>query len=247
MNNSFAAESGLDAKQRLIKAGLEIFGTFNLEGATTRQLAERAGVNQAAIPYYFGGKEGLYLAVIEYVITRKASRVRPVLLQVNELLQQKQLNPEEAVNQIKTVFGVYLQVLLDDKAATTWARIIMREQMQPTKAFHLLYERWIRPVHETLAALLAVILQKSPTDPNVILRTHMLVGQIQIFLSGRETIRRRVNWEGYDESARKQIQKAVFDQLDLFLQPLIRPVPLILEDVANQRADLANIGVVDAN
>jgi len=135
MNNSFAVQSRSDAKQRLIKAGLEIFGTFNLEGATTRQLAERAGVNQAAIPY-------------------------------------------------------------------------------------LLYERWIRPVHETLAALLAVILQKSPTDPNVILRTHMLVGQIQ---------------------------KAVFDQLDLFLQPLIRPVPLILEDVANQRADLANIGVVDAN
>jgi hypothetical protein len=44
----------------------------------------------------------------------------------------------------------------------------------------------------------------------------------------------RLNWKGYDESARKQIQKAVFDQLDLFLQPLIRPVPLILEDVANQ-------------
>jgi len=139
MNNSFVVESRLDAKQRLIKAGLEIFGTSNLEGATTRQLAERAGVNQAAIPYYF-----------------------------------------------KTLFGVYLQVLLDDKAATTWARIIMREQMQPTKAFHLLYERWIRRVHETLAALLAVILKKRPTDPNVILRTHILVGQIQIFLSGRE-------------------------------------------------------------
>ena len=226
MNNSFVAESGLDAKQRLIKAGLEIFGTFNLEGATTRQLAERAEVNQAAIPYYFGGKEGLYLAVIEHVITHKASRVRPALLQISELLeQQKQLTPEEAVDQIKTLFGVYLQVLLEDKAATTWARIIMREQMQPTKAFHLLYERWIRHVHETLAALLAVILQKRPTDPNVILRTHILVGQIQIFLSGRETIRRRANWEGYDESARKQIQKAVFDQLDLFLQPLIRPVP----------------------
>jgi hypothetical protein len=169
------------------------------------------------------------------------------LLRISELLEQKQLTPKGAVNEIKTLFGVYLQVLLDDKAATTWARILMREQMQPTKAFHLLYERWIRHVHETLAALLAVILQKRPTDPNVILRTHMLVGQIQIFLSGRETIRRRVNWEGYDESARKQIQKAVFDQLDLFLQPLIRPVPLILQDVANQRADLANIGVVDAN
>jgi AcrR family transcriptional regulator len=71
MNNSFAVQSRLDAKKRLIKAGLEIFGTFNLEGATTRQLAQRAGVNQAAIPYYFGGKEGLYLAVIEHLITIK--------------------------------------------------------------------------------------------------------------------------------------------------------------------------------
>ena len=68
----------LDAKQRLIEAGLEIFGAFNLEGATTRQLAERAGVNQAAIPYYFGGKEGLYLAVIQYMLEHKGARVLPV-------------------------------------------------------------------------------------------------------------------------------------------------------------------------
>ena len=54
----------------------------------------------------------------------------------------------------------------------------------------------------------------------MILRTHMLVGQIQIFLAGRETVRRRLNWDGYDENARRQIQNAVFDQLDLFLEPL---------------------------
>src|SRR5258707_13473772 len=120
MTNPMAAQPGLDAKQRLIEAGLEIFGIFNLEGATTRQLAQRAGVNQAAIPYYFGGKEGLYLAVIEHVITHKASRVRPALLQISELLeQQKQLTPEEAGDQIKTLFGVYLQVLLEAKTATT--------------------------------------------------------------------------------------------------------------------------------
>jgi hypothetical protein len=105
----------------------------------------------------------------------------------------------------------------------------------------------IRHVHETLAGLWRSFCKKRPTDPNVILRTHILVGQIQIFLSGRETIRRGVNWEGYDESAKKQIKKAVFDELDLFLQPLILPVPLILKDVANQGADLANIGVVDGN
>jgi AcrR family transcriptional regulator len=221
MTDPIAVQPGLDAKQRLIEAGLEIFGTFNLEGATTRQLAERAGVNQAAIPYYYGGKEGLYLAVIEHLLTHKASRVRPLVLEIRENLQKKRLSPEDALEGIKTIFGAFLEVLLEDKATTTWARIIMREQMQPTKAFDLIYERWISPVHETLSALLAVILRKKATDPNLILRTHTLVGQILIFLSGRETILRRLKWEAYHESERKQIQKAVFDQLDLILQPLI--------------------------
>jgi AcrR family transcriptional regulator len=160
MTNPIAAQPGLDAKQRLIEAGLEIFGTFNLEGATTRQLAQRAGVNQAAIPYYFGGKEGLYLAVIEHLLTHKASRMQARALQIREILQQKRLSPGEALERIKTIFGAFLQILLEDKASTTWARIIMREQMQPTKAFDLIYERVIRPVHETLSALLAVILAK---------------------------------------------------------------------------------------
>jgi AcrR family transcriptional regulator len=220
-----AAQPGLDAKQRLIEAGLEIFGIFNLEGATTRQLAQRAGVNQAAIPYYFGGKEGLYLAVIEHLLTHKASRVRPLVLEIREILEQKPLNSGEALEGIKTIFGAFLQTLLEDKATTTWARIIMREQMQPTKAFDLIYERWIRPVHETLSALLAVILRKKATDPGLVLRTHTMVGQILIFLSGRETILRRLKWDAYNERERKQIQKAVFDQLDLMLQPLIERPP----------------------
>jgi TetR/AcrR family transcriptional regulator, regulator of cefoperazone and chloramphenicol sensitivity len=225
MTDPIVAPSELDAKQRLIEAGLEIFGTLNLEGATTRQLAQRAEVNQAAIPYYFGGKEGLYLAVIEHLLTHKASRVRPLVLQIREVLQENRLSPAEALEQIKTIFGAFLQILLEDKATTTWARIIMREQMQPTKAFDLIYERWIRPVHETLSALLAVILQKEATDPSLILRTHTLVGQILIFLSGRETILRRLNWNAYHQSEQKQIQKAVFDQLDLILQPLIERPP----------------------
>jgi HTH-type transcriptional dual regulator CecR, C-terminal domain len=52
-----------------------------------------------------------------------------------------------------------------------------------------------------------------------------LVGQVLIFLYGRETILRRLDWKAYQEGERKQIQKAVFDQLDLMLQPLIERPP----------------------
>jgi AcrR family transcriptional regulator len=211
-------EPSLDAKQRLIEAGLEIFGAFNLDGATTRQLAERAGVNQAAIPYYFGGKEGLYLAVIEYMLKHKGARVLPVAGEIRSAMIGKELTPAEALALIRKLFSTVVSVLLEDQATTTWARIIVREQMQPTKAFDLIYERLIRHVHEVLTALLAIVLRRKPTDPIVILRAHMLVGQIIVFLAGRETIRRRLSWERYTGSEIKQIQQAISEQLDLFLQ-----------------------------
>jgi TetR/AcrR family transcriptional regulator, regulator of cefoperazone and chloramphenicol sensitivity len=210
-------DSALDAKQRLIEAGLEIFGAFNLEGATTRQLAERAGVNQAAIPYYFGGKEGLYLAVIKYMLQHKGARVLPVAEQIRSEMASRNLSPEEALALIKRLFSAVISVLLEDQATTTWARIIVREQMQPTKAFDFVYEHLIRHVHETLVALLAIVLQREPADPIVILRGHTLVGHIMIFLSGRETIRRRLNWEKYAASEVRQIQQAIGEQLDLLL------------------------------
>ena len=51
MADPFTVAPDVSARARLIEAAAEIFGTYNLEGATTRQLAQHAGVNQAAIPY----------------------------------------------------------------------------------------------------------------------------------------------------------------------------------------------------
>lgn len=217
MTNPLPNQPELDAKQRLIEAGLEIFGAYNLEGATTRQLAQRAGVNQAAIPYYFGGKEGLYLAVIRYMLQHKGAQVLPVAERIRRKITGRQLAPEEALALIRTLFSTIVSVLLQDQATTTWARIIVREQMQPTKAFDIVYEQLIRHVHEALSVLLAIVLKRKATDPVVILRAHTLVGQIIIFLSGRETIRRRMNWEKYTATEIKQIQQAIDEQLDLLI------------------------------
>ena len=204
-----------DARQRLIDAGLEIFGTYNLEGATTRQLAEHAGVNQAAIPYYFGGKEGLYFAVIEHLFSTNFAVIGPVVTALQGELASKKPTRDEALALLKKLLNTMLERILARKASSTWARIIMREQMQPTQAFSLIYEKGIRRVHEAVAMLLAIILEKKPTDRRVILRSHMVVGQILIFLAGRETIRRRLNLTGYTDEEVKEIKQALDDQLEL--------------------------------
>jgi TetR/AcrR family transcriptional regulator, regulator of cefoperazone and chloramphenicol sensitivity len=204
-----------DAKQRLIDAGLEIFGIYNLEGATTRQLAEHAGVNQAAIPYYFGGKEGLYVAVIQYLFSTNFAVIGPIVAALEKQLAEKRPNKKEALIQLKKLLGAIIEMVLARKASSTWARIIMREQMQPTPAFNQIYDRGISRVHKTVSALLAIIMDKEPTDRRLILRAHMVVGQVFVFLSGRETIRRRLNLTGYSDEEVREIKQALEAQLDL--------------------------------
>ncbi len=53
------------AEARLIQAAKKIFAEQGYDGATTRMVAEKSGVNLALITRYFGNKHGLLLAVIE--------------------------------------------------------------------------------------------------------------------------------------------------------------------------------------
>ena len=49
----------------LLAAGLIEFAEHGLEGARTSAIASRAGVNKQLISHHFGGKEGLYRALID--------------------------------------------------------------------------------------------------------------------------------------------------------------------------------------
>lgn len=218
MNNRLSVAPDVGARARLLEAAAEIFGTYNLEGATTRQLAEQARVNQAAIPYYFGGKEGLYLATIEHFFSVHAPKIQSVVGEIESWLASGPTDRRKALDLLKKLLEQMLEILLRQQTNRSFGRIIIREQMQPTKAFDLIYERVIRHVHEAISILLAILLDREPTDRTVILRAQMIVGQVLIFLSGRETIRRRLGLTGFTEQEFAEIKAALDEQLDL-LQP----------------------------
>ena len=69
MNNPAMTIKGEQAKKQLIAAALAQFGEYGMN-ATTREIAAQAGQNIAAITYYFGSKEDLYLVPS----TRRRSR-----------------------------------------------------------------------------------------------------------------------------------------------------------------------------
>ena len=72
-------DRGDETRQRLIAAATEVFGRLGFEAASTRAIADAAGANLAAIPYHFGGKEGLYLAVADAIAAGMLAQLGPVL------------------------------------------------------------------------------------------------------------------------------------------------------------------------
>jgi AcrR family transcriptional regulator len=53
------------SRQALLDAALTEFAAKGRAGARVSEIAERAGVNKQLISYYFGGKDGLYRALVE--------------------------------------------------------------------------------------------------------------------------------------------------------------------------------------
>jgi AcrR family transcriptional regulator len=51
-------------KRALMEAAVEVFAAHGFDGATTREVAAKAGVNEGLIQRYFGGKSGLLEAIV---------------------------------------------------------------------------------------------------------------------------------------------------------------------------------------
>jgi TetR/AcrR family transcriptional regulator, regulator of cefoperazone and chloramphenicol sensitivity len=202
-----------DPRQRLVEAGLDLFGKFSFEGASTRMLAERAQVNLAAITYYFGGKQGLYLAVADHITEQINGLLGDQLARVQEALKNERLSKEQSF----FLLGEWLQFLITrflGRAQTDkWLSIIVREQLWPTDAFGILFEGFMRPLDQALFGLVARIMGLKPDDQEVKLRALAIKGEIQIFQISRSAVKRTLNWKNYGPENLDAIRRVIMDNL----------------------------------
>ena len=59
----------IDKKDHILDVAERVFSEMGFDGSSTRMISGEAAVNMAMLNYYFGSKEGLFLAVIERKIT----------------------------------------------------------------------------------------------------------------------------------------------------------------------------------
>jgi AcrR family transcriptional regulator len=77
-------------RKKLLRAAAELFAEKGYDAVSTRDLCNKAEVNVAAISYYFGGKDGLYLEVFQTYANHISERILHVLAQSSGQIQGRE-------------------------------------------------------------------------------------------------------------------------------------------------------------
>lgn len=218
MNVTPITSKGEQAKAQLISAAIAQFGEFGLH-ATTRDIAALAGQNIAAIPYYFGSKEDLYLACAQWIADFIGANFRPLANTGEQLLSQS-VPDKPAIRELILHASQNMILLLTQDETVNLSKFISREQLSPSPAYQLIHDQVIAPLHGHLTRLIAAYTGREPTDTQTILHTHALLGEILAFRLGRETILLRTGWARFDEEKAGLIFAVITQHIDFLLNGL---------------------------
>jgi len=214
-------KTGSTTQGRLLEAAVDVFGQHGFEAATTRLIAREAGVNIAAIPYYYSGKEGLYRAAVTYIVTKVESQVAAVLEGISNRTFTGDASREEALVLFERLLEKIINFLVGSPQAPRVARIILREQLYPSSAYEIIFNRFLAPVLDSIATLVMAI-TGNPSSRTAKLRAMAIIGQIIAFRVGRETMVRALDLEGYSPDEMIEIRRIILEQTRGAMEALTR-------------------------
>ena len=143
-----------DVASKIVGAAGVIFAEKGFQRATVREICQAAEVNVAAVNYYFGDKERLY---IETVKRAHAERIRRLPLPDWE----PDTPPERRLHDFVQIMFARMLATGD----TPWQmRLILREVLNPTGACREIAEENIRPQFEILLGILREMLPVDTPD-----------------------------------------------------------------------------------
>jgi AcrR family transcriptional regulator len=167
-------------KQSILASATEEFSRYGLGGARVDRIAQRAGANKRMLYYYFGDKDGLFLASLEdrYAHIRSAERE----------LDLEHLDPREAVKRLVDFTWNYF---LEHPEFMT---LLNSENLH--KGRHVKKSKRVQEMHSPLVETLRTLLRRGEkqglfrkgVDP-----VHLYIsiaGEMYFYLSNRYTLSR---------------------------------------------------------
>ena len=163
---------GAEARGHLLLAALRLFSEQGFSKTSTRDIAQAAGANVAAISYYFGDKAGLYRSVFTEPLGACDDISR---------FQSPHLSLRQA---LEAFIAGFLEPLKQGDLAQQLTRLHFREMLEPTGLWVEQIKLQIKPAHAALAEVLARHLGVTKIDDDVHRLAFSITGlAMQVFIS----------------------------------------------------------------
>ncbi|HEX7966729.1 MAG TPA: CerR family C-terminal domain-containing protein [Stellaceae bacterium] len=205
-------QRGEDTRRRILETAIDVFATVGYEGAGTRMLAERAGVNLPAIQYYFGSKEGLYRAAIGHIAEQIDLRMAPVADRVRAALGRDGATPKELLGLLHEIVEAFVTLVVGGGQLESRRLLFARAELERAAALDPLHEIAMRQVVDPCRALIGRLLRRPDDDETTILKTMTLLGQVTVFCN--QGCRRALGWTEFTEERMQAIRSVMREHID---------------------------------
>lgn len=156
-----------NSKQRILESAVKLFAQKGFEGASVREICQRANVNICMISYYWGGKKELYQGIIDDLIEKQVEYSKTF---VDFDMDITKLSKNQQADLLLLVLDKFVDFFYSNFSKELLI-ILLKEQQS---------ENFIAspPAILFLRKLLACILGKGENDREIILKTIFMLSQI---------------------------------------------------------------------
>ncbi|HEY1861033.1 MAG TPA: CerR family C-terminal domain-containing protein [Gemmataceae bacterium] len=175
------------ARERLMETAGQVFAEKGFQAATIREICRRAKANIAAVNYYFGDKERLYIESVKNAHGMVVSGMRE--------LDWPEGTPAET--KLADFIHAFVARLTDPDRPRWFAQLMMREMAQPTAACAELVRYNIRPVAGILMGILREILPDRWPRWKYLLVGTSIISQCVFYCQNRPIIEELAGPEDY--------------------------------------------------
>ena len=193
------AKRSLEKREKLLQIAEQLFLENGYEGVSVDEVTRRAGGSKTNIYSYFGGKEGLFVAVMEHLVAGRLQQLRAIRL--------SDLSLEEALKKFARTF---VHVILDPQAQAFY-RLIVAESVRFPQVGRAWFAAGLESTYSAVETYLEAQQRSGRLKPGNPRRAALFLDMIIFDVYARTLL------QVSPRPARAELEKLVGDAVDTFL------------------------------
>jgi TetR/AcrR family transcriptional regulator, regulator of cefoperazone and chloramphenicol sensitivity len=158
LGSSKPAEDRQKTRLQLLEAAGQEFAERGFDRTTAKEICERAGTNTAAVNYYFGGIEGLHVAVLEEARNRLFSA---------DAIAAAVAGKSDPKAKLEAILDLVAEALTGPLSSSWEFRVLGRELVAPSPAMLETKDKVILPRARLLRQFIAELMKLPEDHPAV--------------------------------------------------------------------------------